>query len=111
MKHIISAYGTMFVLMLNVMICISMCNASGVTAEAKEFKADIVAEIENSNFNPKVIEGCINQAENAGYKLAIANCVYDENNNIQTAEVVLTYVYDIPLLGISEVKTTRGIAR
>lgn len=111
MKHIISAYGTMFVLMLNVMICISLCNVSGTVAEAKEFKADIVAEIENSNFNAAVINGCINQAEAAGYKLTITNCIYDENNNIQTAEVILTYAYEIPLLGISEIKTTRGIAR
>lgn len=111
MKHIISAYGTMFILMLNVMICISICNASGAVAEAKEFKADIIAQIENSNFNTAVINGCINQAQEAGYTLTITNCIYDETNNIQTAEVVLTYTYEIPLLGISEIKTARGIAR
>jgi len=111
MKHIISAYGTMFILMLNVMICISMCNASSTVAEAKEFKADIIAEIENSNFNAAVLNGCINQAKAAGYILSITNCIYDENNNIQTAEVILKYTYKIPLLGISEIKTTRGIAR
>ena len=43
--------------------------------------------------------------------LSITNCIYDENNNIQTAEVILKYTYKIPLLGISEIKTTRGIAR
>ena len=111
MKHIISAYGTMFILMLNVMLCISMCNASGMVAEAKEFKADIIAEIENSNFNTAVINGCIKQAEAAGYNLIITNCIYDENNNIQAAEIILKYTYKIPLLGISEIQTARGIAR
>lgn len=111
MKHIISAYGTMFILMLNVMICISICNVSLTVAEAKEFKAGVIAEIENSNFNIAVINGCIEQAETAGYTLSITNCIYDENNNIQTAEIILKYAYKIPLLGISEIKTTRGIAR
>ena len=111
MKHIISAYGTLFVLMLNIVICISMCNVSILVAEAKEFKADVVAEIENSNFNPNVINGCIAQAREAGYELMVTNCVYDENANIQSAEVLLEYTYRIPLLGISETKTTRGIAR
>ena len=111
MKHIISAYGTMFILMLNIIICISICNASIAVAEAKEFKADVIAEIENSNFNIAVINGCIAQANEAGYILTVTNCVYDENNNIQTAEVILNYTYKIPLLGISEIKMTRGIAR
>lgn len=111
MKHIISAFGTLFVLMLNIFICIAVSNASGSAAEAKEFKAAVVAEIENSNFNPNVINSCISQAQAAGYELQITNCMYDENSNIQTAEVILTYSYQIPLFGISETKTTRGIAR
>ena len=111
MKHIISAYATLFILMLNIIICISMCNISIVVAAAKEFKADVIAEIENSNFNSNVINGCILQARETGYELMITNCIYDENANIQSAEILLEYTYTIPLLGISETKTTRGIAR
>ena len=97
--------------MFNLSICIGVSNASSVVAEAKEYKASVVAEIENSNFNPFVINGCISQAEASGYELQIINCVYDTNSNIQAAEVVLTYAYSIPILGIYETMTTRGIAR
>lgn len=111
MKSIIGAFGTIMVLMLNLVMCIGVNNVSVTTAAAKEFKADVVAEIENSNFNPNVINGCIKQAQDAGYELEITSCTYDENNNIQTAEVVLTYSYHIPLFGMSGTKSTRGIAR
>lgn len=111
MKHIIGAFSTLMALALNIFICIAVTNVSGAVAEAKEFKADVVAEIENSNFNPRVINACISQAQDAGYELQVINCTYDGRNNIQTAEVILIYKFKIPLLGISETKTTRGIAR
>ncbi|MBQ8278247.1 MAG: hypothetical protein IJZ23_00220 [Roseburia sp.] len=111
MKNIIGTFGTMLVLAINIFICAVVSNAGTTVAAAKEFKAAVVAEIENSNFNPNVIEGCIKQAREAGYELQVTNCVYDENNDIQLAEVVLTYVYELPLFGISETRTTRGIAR
>lgn len=111
MKNIIDAYGGLLVLMLNVFACIAVTNASSISAEAKEYKAAVVAEIENSNFNPHVITSCKNQAADAGYTLQITNCIYDEYQNIQTAEVVLTYSYYLPLFNIQETKTTRGIAR
>ncbi len=111
MKHIIGAFGTLVVLMMNIFICISVSNASSAAAEAKEFKAAVVAEIENSNFNQNVINACITQAEDAGYSLQVTDCMYDRNNQIQTAEVILTYSYSLPLFGIEETVTTRGIAR
>lgn len=97
--------------MLNVFICITMLNVCGAVAEAKEFKADVVAEIENSNFNPYVIEACKKQAETSGYGMQVTDCVYDESRNIQAAEVIITYSYELPLFQIKETKTTRGIAR
>ena len=111
MRNIIGAFGTLFVMTIYFYSCVAVGNAGIMVAAAKEFKAEVVAEIENSNFNPNVIAGCIEQAEEAGYQLQITNCIYDERENIQTAEVVLTYAYEIPLLGIAGTKTTRGIAR
>lgn len=111
MKQIISAFCTLLVLVMNILICIGVSVTSGQVAEAKEFKADVIAEIENSNFNPNVIEGCITQAAAAGYDLKVTDCLYDEDNNAQIAEVILSYQYDIPVFGLKETKTTRGIAR
>lgn len=111
MKSVVGAFGTMILLLLNVLMCITISNASVAVAVAKEYKADVVAEIENSNFNPYVIEGCIRQAELAGYNLQITNYTYDDMHDVQTAEVILTYAYELPMFGIYETKTTRGIAR
>ena len=111
MKNIIGAFGTLLVLMVNLLMCMVVSNASVRVAAAKEYKADVVAEIENSNFNPYVVAGCIEQAEKAGYQLQVTNCTYNEENDIQTAEVLLSYYYELPLFGISKTMTTRGIAR
>lgn len=111
MKQIIGAFGTLMVLMFNLFLCITVANASGAVTEAKEYKAAVIAEIENSNFNANVIAGCIAQAQTVGYELQVTNYTYDVNHDIRTAEVVLTYKYEMPLFGISETKTTRGFAR
>ena len=111
MRNIISAYGILFVLVLSLYLCANVVSAAGQAAAAQEYKADVVAELEDSNFSPNVIAACISQASAAGYTLEVRACTYDEDHNIQTAEVVLTYSYQMPLLGIEEQKTTRGIAR
>lgn len=111
MKNIISGYAILFAFVCNILICVQVAGASGQTAAAKEYKADIVSEIENSNFNSNVIAACISQAEAAGYHLEVKNCTYDEYLDIQTAEIVLEYSYSMPIFGIKEKRTTRGIAR
>lgn len=111
MKNIISGYAILFVFVCNILMCVQIAGASGQTAAAKEYKVDVVAEIENSNFNPNVIAACISQADAAGYHLEVRNCTYDANADIQTAEVVLEYSYSMPIFGINEMRTTRGIAR
>lgn len=111
MKQIIGAFCTLFILAINVFVCAGVVTASVQTAAAKEYKADAIALIENSNFNPGVVDGCVKQAAAAGYDLRVTNCVYDTDSNIQTAEIVLEYKYSIPVLGLNGIKTTRGIAR
>lgn len=111
MKHIITAYVTLIIFVLNTLMCTTISNATAAMAEAKEYKAHVIAEIENSNFNENVINACITQAQQAGYELDITSCIYDENYDIQTAEVILTYTYKMPLFGVVQTKTTRGIAR
>lgn len=111
MKNIISAFTTLFVLVLNIFMCTQLLAAAGQTAAAREYRADVVAQIENSNFNPNVVAACIRQAAQEGYVLEVNGSTYDGYGCIQTAEVVLAYDYRLPLFGISETKTTRGIAR
>lgn len=111
MKQIIEAFGTIFSLMLGLFTSVCVITVSGQVAAAKEYKADVIAEIENSDFNPNIIASCVTQASMEGYVLQVNACTYDADNNISTAEVILEYSYTMPLFGISDVKTTRGMAR
>ena len=71
----------------------------------------MVAELENSNFNPAVIEACKKKAVEDGYELKISDCIYDAWQNMRIAQVALKYHYRIPVLGISEENITYAIAR
>lgn len=111
MKQIVGAFSGILVFLMSMFGFIGMTNVTAQVAAAKEFKADCIAEIENSNFNPYVISSCKTQAVDAGYELIVTNVTYDDDANVSTAEVILKYEYQIPLFGISETQTTRGIAR
>ena len=50
------------------------------------------------------------EADRQGYALHINKAV-DLEGRVHAAEVWLDYTYQFPLLGISETKTTYGIAR
>ena len=89
MKHIISAFGILLVLLINIFICVGTATASSEAAAAKEYKADVIAEIENSNFNPNVIAACISEAGNMGYQLQITKSM-DVDREVQSAEVILS---------------------
>ena len=71
MKNIISAFTTLFFYLLCVFGAAALLTASAQTAAAKEYKADVIAEIENSDFNRDVISSCISQAQSAGYTLTV----------------------------------------
>ena len=103
MKYVIEAFSILFTLMAGLY--------GSVSAAAKEYKADVIAEIENSNFNPSVIAACTSQAEAEGYQLTVSDCTYDALGDLNTAEVILTYEYNLPFFGVSGTRTTRGIAR
>ena len=111
MKHVIEGFSALFLLLLNLVLCVSVLSVSARVAEAKEYKALVVAEIENSNFNPNVISSCVAEAQEQGYLLEIETCMFGEDDNRQLAEICLTYHYEIPLLGIEGERVTRGMAR
>ena len=111
MKQIVEGFTAIIFLTLFAYAAIVIINAGSGAAAAKDYKADVIAEIENSNFNDNVIDACIAQADASGYKLQITNATFDQDNEIQTAEVILSYDYKMPLFGISVTKTTRGMAR
>ena len=66
MKYIIEVFSVMLVLVFNLLLCVSMLGVSADVAAEKEFKAAMIAEIENSDFNPYVIDGCKARQEQKG---------------------------------------------
>lgn len=111
MRHIIGAFSTLIFLLLHLWIGAAVLTFGAEAAAAKEYKAAVIAEIENSNFNPNVIAGCRQEATRRGYLLEVQCSTYDEEQDIRSARVRLSYSYEIPLLGISGQKMTEGVAR
>lgn len=111
MKHIVEGFSVLFVLTLNLFLAVGMLTVTAKVTEAKEYKAAVTAEVENSNFNPNVIAACIQDAAAQGYVLEIDMCEYEEEEGRQIAEILLTYDYEMPLLGVSGQRVTRSIAR
>ena len=89
-------------------LCEYQCN--GAMAAAKEYKADVIAEIENSDFNRDVISSCISQAQSAGYTLTVTPSANADGETV-SADVILSYDYKMPVFGIEKTHQTRGIAR
>ncbi len=108
MKHVIEAFSVLFVMILNLFLCMTVLTASADAAAAKRFTADVVAEIENSNFNSRVVESCRIRAEKSGYELAVIPGNYGKQ---KLARVRLTYSYRLPLLALEAHKTTEAVAR
>lgn len=110
MKNIINTFTTLLFYLLCVLGGVALLTASAQTAAAKEYKADVITEIENSDFNQTVITSCISQAQSAGYTLAVTPSA-DADGETVSADVVLSYSYKIPIFGIEKTHMTRGIAR
>lgn len=111
MGTIIKFFSGLLVILLGFFIFLSGIITVSFRIDADEFKSDVIAEIEDSNFNAAVINNCKQQAADNGYTLNVTNVTYDEDSNIQLAEVILTYNLDVPFFGISSTKEVRGIAR
>lgn len=111
LHNIPRAFFDVFMIALFLMIGFGIVSAVAERSHAMDYKASVIAEIENSNFNDSVIADCIKQAKQSGYELKVNKIVTDEAENKQIAEVVLNYKFTIGILKIQDICTTRGFAR
>lgn len=111
MAQIVQFFTNIVLMLLGFFLCISITAGVFQSVRADEYKADVISELEDSNFNGNVINHCIIQASEAGYHLTVTPCEYDADGDLCLAEVVLEYSYKVPLLGMEENKQLRGIAR
>ena len=93
MKNIISAFTTLFFYLLCVFGAAALLTASAQTAAAKEYKADVIAEIENSDFNRDVISSCISQAQSAGYTLTVTPSANAEGETVSADVIPVSYTH------------------
>jgi hypothetical protein len=115
-----------FVIAFMVLFGTSIVNAQINTGQARSYKNDVIAELENSDYNPIVISDCVRQAEENGYTLSISPYRQTEDGNTTTeavgnenadgkkivaADVKLAYQYKLTFLGNSKTHFVRGIAR
>lgn len=111
MGTIIKAYVGLFFTVLTLVLGVSIADIGVEEYAAQDFHADVIEEIESSNFSPSVIQACIDQANEAGYELTVNSIVSDVDNNVQMAEVVMKYKYIIDIFDISTEHEKRGFAR
>lgn len=94
------------------------------TAKAKNYKADVVAQIEQSDFDQDVMKELIKSAKNNGYTLYIKNDPNDFTNpdtpsvlvtngayNKKISYVTLKYSFDVAIFGIHKEHITQAVAR
>ena len=68
MSQVIKSFMGVFFLLSMLLLGIGILSAQTEVADALDYKADIIAELENSNYNAKVMEACIRQAKKADMK-------------------------------------------
>lgn len=123
MSQVFKSFMGVFFILILLLLGVGVISAQIDVSNALDYKSDIVVELENSNYNSNVINGCIQQAAENGYDLQIktyaaggASVVYTSPNASDTtdvvmAEVTLTYPYTIGFLNAVTEHTVRGYAR
>lgn len=108
MKVGIEIYVSLILITIMALLSANFIASNNAAMNARDAQAAYVTEIENSDFAPSVIELCKNNAEKQGYKLEV-NIVHLGESD--TAEVNLTYVYKVPLIGVESEHTISGFAK
>lgn len=111
MESIPKVFFSLFLFLIVTVLGINIINAGQNKSEAESYKAEVIAEIENSNFSDEVISECVSNAEKNGYTLTVNKTVVDADVEEYSAEVVLGYTYSIPLLNVDSTHYIRGVAR
>lgn len=109
MGQVIKTYLGIFLMMLLLVVGTGIVSAEMEICRARNFKTDVVTELENSHFHPEVIEACRQQAQDMGYELEIET--YGDGGEIKMAAVTLFYTYQIGPFHTRTEHSVQGIAR
>lgn len=111
MGQIMKTYLGIFFLLVTGMVGIGVVTAGIQSANARNYHADVISEIECSNFNDAVVSSCRQQAKEDGYELVVKTMVYNAQEHTKMAEVILHYEYAIPVLNLVTDHQVRGFAK
>lgn len=123
MSQVIKSFMGMFFLLALLLLGVGILSAQTDVSDALDYKADIIAELENSNYNAEVINACIRQANENGYSIEIKTFAPGnqtvsyttpdaaDTTKVVMAEVKLKYVYRIGFLNAVTEHQVRGYAR
>lgn len=113
MSTTIKTYVGIFIFLISIFSMAGIMSASIDASNARDFHNSVIAEIEDANFAPSVINACKKQAASDGYELLIDNnsVVKDEDGKPTLMEVILKYKYRIDFLKVMNTQRIRGFAR
>ena len=111
MGQVLKTYLGLFFLLIMGLVGIGVVAAGIEVTAARNYHADVISQVECSNFNAGVISACKNQAGERGYQLEVAELVYDGEGNQRMAEIILSFEYSIPVLNLVSEHEVGGFAR
>lgn len=123
MEQMIKTYLGIFLIMMMTVIGIGIVSAEVEITRARDFKSDLIVEMENSDYNVNVLNACMKQAKEIGYGLEItlfgddgSIVSYQEGGElpeggVRLAEIVLSYSYSMGPFSSSRQHSLRGYGR
>ena len=111
MGQVFKTFLGLFFLLITGIVGIGVVTAGIQSANARDYYAGVISEIECSNFNEAVTAACMQQAIKQGYQLRIKTMAYDDLGHAKRAEVILNYQYAIPALNLVTDHQVRGFAK
>jgi len=103
-------YLTLFLLFITLFTYIGTITADLDISNARDFKNQVVAQIEDSNLSNQVIEACKTSAQAQGYILE-TNTIKDDINRPVAVEITLKYNYTVIFLNVMKEHTLHDYAR
>ncbi len=124
MEQIPKVYLTVILTLIITVLSFGIISAEAQSSKAKDFKSDVVAQIEASDFDTDVMKELVASAKDNGYTLYLKDdpkdlgdpdtqsvLVTNTKYNQKICYVTLKYSFDIGIFGIHREHITQAIAR
>ncbi len=123
MASVMKAFLGIFFFALVVFLGVGIVDYQSKVSSAQSYQRDVIAELQNSDFSPSVMNACIKAGEKRKYEVSIEVTLedgqrktYGKGHPAEPAAVVAAYVtvaYQcrLPFLGIETKHQLRGFAR